>query len=305
MSQLKAQAEALDAALESLHKRVQVLGDDLVFDGHRLHQPDATARVALDVQHTYFRRAKTKWRSPGRASGDSGWVSHLSSLTRGAHGWEPGYTLVRQGQGDGPWGGKFSYVNNGIVTLYLDEPGQLHPGDARIGDPVSARVPRARENLTPHRFTLLGGQGGPRAGEPRVKLFLCATLDGSASLVQLLASRAADPLAFSLSVGNEPRELDRCDAVVLDIPPRDEVGVTRLVVDAVRSHPAWVLAESAPLFTRAVVPGVARADTRHAADDADGYGWRWSYHLADAIVKSLRAGETSTARWRARFEGRA
>ncbi|MBX7099907.1 MAG: hypothetical protein K1X89_19480 [Myxococcaceae bacterium] len=304
MSQLKAAAEALDALLEQFSRRVSAAGTDVVLDGQRLHQADATARVALEVQHSGFRRASGAWRPPGRASGDSGWVAHLSSLTRGAHGWEPGYRLTKQGQLEGPWGSKYAYVSNGTITLYLDEPGQLHPADAHVGDPVAARVPRARENLTPHRFTLLGGQGGPRPNEARVKLFLGATLEGATALVQLLATRAVDPLAFALSVGNEPRELERADSVVLDLPPRDEVPVTRLVLDAVRANPGWVRHQPAPLFTRQVAPGVARADTRHAADDADGYGWRWSYHLADAVVKGLRAGESSPARWRSRFEGR-
>ncbi len=62
-----------------------------------------------------------------RASGDSGFVTHLSMSTHGATGWDWSFRLVRQGAG-------WSFVSDGKLTLFLDEPGQFVPTDAAPGE---------------------------------------------------------------------------------------------------------------------------------------------------------------------------
>ena len=169
-------------ALTQLQPRVTLHRGMLALDGvaHRPEQAHA-ALASWMLTQWFFRRVGAAIK-PGRASGDSGWVSHLQSLTRGAGGWDPGYTLVRVGESDGFTGrqGKWAFVSDGRLSLFLDEPGQFTPPNAALGAQVSVRVPRARENLVPHRFTLLGSNGKAPVGEKMSKVFVAATLEGAA-----------------------------------------------------------------------------------------------------------------------------
>ena len=105
-----------------------------------------------------------------RASGDSGFVAHLSSSTHGATGWDWSFKLSKRGEG-------WSFAHDGKLTVFLDEPGAFVPADAKVGDMVAVRLPRARETLYPHRFTVHGGQGGPVVGHGFTKLFIPVTFE--------------------------------------------------------------------------------------------------------------------------------
>lgn len=202
-----------------------------------------------------------------RASGDSGFVAHLSNSTHGATGWDWSFRLVRQGAG-------WSFVSDGKVTLFLDEPGQFVPPDAKSGDQVAVRLPRARENLFPHRFTLHGGQGGPVVSQGFTKLLLPITYDTAPSLVEALSSKLADQLRFGLHVANSPLDYDRADSAIVDVGPTDEAGVVKVLESFFKQRPKALVTRGKPHGTTEGPLGLARALGQTRADLADGYGWR-------------------------------
>jgi hypothetical protein len=286
-----------------LEKRVSLHKAMLALEGVAYRPEHAHAALSSwMLSHWFFRRVGAAPKG-GRASGDSGWVAHLQSLTRGAAGWEPGYTLVRAGESDGVTGrrGQWAFVSDGRLSLFLDEPGQYSPPAARPGERVAVRVPRARENLYPHRFTLLGNQGAAPPGEPMVKLFVAGTLEGAAQLVASLSGRSADGLRFSLFLGNEPRDFQRTDNIVLDVAARDEAASLKLISEFFRGQPARLLPLPAPLQSQAMFPGVARAAGSGREDAADGFLRRRADQLAAVVLDALYAGELTAAQWLARL----
>ncbi len=202
-----------------------------------------------------------------RASGDSGFVAHLAVSTRGATGWDWSFRLLRHGV-------SWSFVSDGKVTLFLDEPGQYVPHDAKPGDQVAVRLPRARENLHPHRFTLYGGQGGPVLPHGYAKLFIPVTFEASASLVEAFASRWADQLRFGLHVANAPIDFARADSAIVDVGPHDEAGVVKLLDMFLHQHPKAIALKGRPHGTLDGPLGLPRAVGQGRTDLADGYGWR-------------------------------
>lgn len=204
-----------------------------------------------------------------RASGDSGFVAHLAACTHGATGWDWSFRLVRQGAG-------WSFVSDGKLTLFLDEPGQFVPQDARSGDQVAVRLPRARENLFPHRFTLHGGQGGPVLPHGYAKLFVPITFEAAPALVEAFASRWADQLRFGLHVCNSPLDFGRADSAIIDVGPQDETGVIRVLDQFLRQKPRALAPRGRPHGTGDGPLGLPRAVGQGRTDLADGYGWRRS-----------------------------
>lgn len=211
-----------------------------------------------------------------RASGDSGFVTHLSMSTHGATGWDWSFRLVRQGVG-------WSFVSDGKVTLFLDEPGQFVPQNAAPGDQVAVRLPRARENLFPHRFTLHGGQGGPVLPHGYAKLFLPVTYEAAASLVDAFSSRWADQLRFGLHVANAAADFDRVDSAIVDVGPQDEAGVIKLLDAYLRQHAKAFAPRGRPFGTVDGPLGFPRAVGQGRTDLADGFGWRKS---SEAVANS-------------------
>ncbi len=290
-------------AFRELESRVSFNKTVFTVEGvsHRAEHAQA-AFSAWMLSRWYSRRSGLAPKG-GRASGDSGWVAHLQSLTRGAAGWEPGYTLVRVGDGESASGrqGQWAFVSDGRLSLFLDEPGQYSPPTARPGERVSVRVPRARENLTPHRFTLLGNQGAPSAGERISKLFIAASLEAAAQLVAALSARSADGLRFSLFVGNEPRDFERTDNLVMDVAFRDEPDAVKLVGDFFKAQSGRLLPLKPPLHSLQIVPGLAKAEITTPEDGGDGYFRRRAEQLASTVLDALNAGEVSALQWSARL----
>ncbi|MCU0697741.1 MAG: hypothetical protein MUC96_14545 [Myxococcaceae bacterium] len=204
-----------------------------------------------------------------RASGDSGFVAHLAVSTHGATGWDWSFRLVRQGVG-------WSFVSDGKLTLFLDEPGQFVPHDAKPGDQVAVRLPRARENLFPHRFTLHGGQGGPVLPHGYAKLFVPVTYEAAPALVEAFASRWADQLRFGLHVANASVDFERADSAIVDVGPQDEAGVIKLLDMFLRQHPEAIRKRGRPYGTVEGPLGLPRASGQGRTDLADGFGWRKS-----------------------------
>lgn len=287
-------------ALKELESRVSFNKGVLALDG-LTHRPEAAhAALSAWMLSRWLSRRPGPAPRGGRASGDSGWVAHLQALTRGASGWEPGYTLVRLGESDGVTGrrGQWAFVSDGRLSLFLDEPGQYSPPAARPGEKVAVRVPRARENLTPHRFTLLGNHGAPQPGEKTTKLFISANLEGAAQLVATLSARSADGLKFALFVGNEPRDFDRTDNIVMDVTARDEPAAVKLLNEFFRG--GRLNPTKAPLQATQIAPGLAKADTIAREDSGDGFFRRRADHLAAVVLDALHAGEVSSNQWAAR-----
>ena len=211
-----------------------------------------------------------------RASGDSGFVAHLSACTHGATGWDWAFRLVRTGPG---WG----FVGDGRLTLFVDEPGHYVPADAKVGDAVAVRLPRARENLWPNRFSVHGGQGGPGSSHPYAKIYLPVKFTAAPALVESFASRLADQLHFGLYVSNAPADFERADSAVVDVSLRDEVGVVRVLDAFLTAHPDALASFAPPHGTTPGPLGLARAEAGPGrADLCDGYGWRRSHEAIAA-----------------------
>jgi HopA1 effector protein family len=219
----------------------------------------------------------------------------LAQTARGAVGWETGFKLVKVGAG-------WAFASNGQLCLFLDEAGQYTPRDARLGEGVAVQVPRVRENLVPLRLTLQGGAGGCEHGEPFVKLFVAATTVGARMVLEALAARPSESLAFSAYVCNEPKDYARADTVVVDVPRVFEASVVRLLGEAARASPDG-LRPLVPLFARELMRGISRAEALGREDKADGFGLRRAGWLAESVLQALAVGEKSPAEWRARLPG--
>lgn len=216
--------------------------------------------------------------SLSRASGDSGYVTHLVSCTHGATGWDWSFRLVKPGHG-------WAFASDGQLSLFLDEPGQYVPPDAKEGDLVAVRLPRARENLHPHRFTLYGGQGGPTVGHGYKKLFLSISYEAAPLLVEEFASQGADGLRFGLALSNSPQDYGRADSAVVDVGASDEAGVTRLLEGFMARHPNAIVSKGLPFGTRAGLLGLPMAEAFTRSDLADGFGWRRSREAVQSGVE--------------------
>lgn len=215
-----------------------------------------------------------------RASGDSGFVAHLTQSTHGATGWDWSFKMLRRGDG-------WFFTTDGRVALFLDEPGQYVPADAKVGEIVAVKLPRARENLVPHRFSVYGGQGGPVLGKGFVKFFVPVTYESAPSFVELFSGRLADQLRFGLSLSNSSLDFARADSAVIDVSPGDEPGIVRLLEAFVRAHPRGLLLRGVPYGTRPGALGLPRADAVGRSDVGDGYGWRRS---REGVAAGLDAG---------------
>lgn len=238
----------------------------------------STAKPIADSRVRWFHSRKFCLRpgdAPelGRASGDSGFVAHLAMSTHGATGWDWSFRLLRKGEG-------WSFAHDSRLTLFLDEPGQYVPVDAAPGDMVAVRMPRARENLYPNRFTLHGGQGGPIVASGYVKYFIPVRFQEAASLVEAFAGKWADQLRFGLCVMNSPLDYDRVDSAVVDVGVEEEAGVVRLLEAYLKMHPKAFTVRGLPFGTMTGALGLPRALAHGRADLGDGFGWRRSHEGA-------------------------
>jgi hypothetical protein len=238
--------------------------------------------ATMDPQVRWFHSRRFKLRAGEgpdlpRASGDSGFVAHLTACTQGATGWDWSFRLLRTGSG-------WAFVSDGKLTVFVDEPGQYVPADAKAGDVVALRLPRARENLHPHRFSLYGGQGGCVVGHGYAKLFLPVTFEAAPALVEACASKWADQLRFSLYLSNSPHDFERADAALIDVGPQDEPGVLRLLEAFLRQHPNAFVSRGMPYSTLPGPLSLARAEAKERGDLCDGYGWRRAREAVAAKV---------------------
>lgn len=214
-----------------------------------------------------------------RASGDSGFVAHLAASTRGASGWDWNFRLVRSGPG-------WAFASDGRVSVFLDEPNQFVPAEAKPSEMVAVRMPRARENLVPHRFTLHGGQGGPSTSGQFVKLFLPVRMESVGQLIELFAGKASDSLRLALHVANAPNDYERADSAVLDVGLNDEATVVKTLDAFVRTHPKSFQSRGQPFSTDIGPLGFARALAMGRGDLADGYSWR---KCSEAVLSGVHA----------------
>lgn len=205
-----------------------------------------------------------------RASGDSGFVAHLSACTRGATGWDWNFRMVKTGVG-------WSFISDGKLSVFVDEPGQYVPADAKPSDQVALRLPRARENLYPHRFTLCGGQGPVVVGHGFSKVFLPVSFEQAPALVETFASRLGDQLRFSLYVANSPLDFNRADSAVLDVGVADTAGAVRALEAFAQGYPTALLLRGLPYGTKPGPLGLPAGLGIDRGDLCDGFGWRQAH----------------------------
>ena len=286
---------ALDQALTDLARHVSLAAHgNLRLDQEEVQAKGAVEALARLVHERYFQGRTARALTSGRASGDSGFVAHLTHAAHGSAHWESGWRLAKSDEG-------WAFVSNGRLCLFLDEPGMWAPGDARLGQAVAVRMPRVRENERPFRFTLLGG-GGAAPSARYTKFFAMPALESASALVAWFSSRVADGLSFSLTLVNEPRDFARRDALVLDAGPAAADQVQKLLLDFARNNPGALReSEEGPLFTQTVAPGIFTVESLGAEDVVDGFGQRRARWVAEAVWAGLNAGEKGHAAWRARL----
>ena len=226
------------------------------------HEP----RVRLVHERRFSLRAGAE-PDLARASGDSGFVAHLAASTHGATGWDWSFRLVKTGF-------EWAFVSDGKLSVFVDEPGQYVPAEAKPGDQVALRLPRARENLHPHRFMLVGGQGPAVVGHGFTKHFLAVSFEAAPALVEAFASRLGDQLRFSLSIANSPHDFQRADSAVLDVGQSDASQVQKVLEAFAHGHSTAFTSRGLPLGTKAGALGFPTAQGHDKGDLADGYGWR-------------------------------
>jgi HopA1 effector protein family len=137
------------------------------------------------------------------------------------------------------------------------------------------RMPRARDNIHPHRFTLLGGQGGVVTAHGFTKIFFHVSYEHAPALVETFSSRWADQLRFTLVVSNAPNDFARADSAVIDVAKNDEPAVFRILETFLKSNPKALVSKSALPFGTNIGPlGVPVANGVNKHDIADAFGFR-------------------------------
>lgn len=286
----------VEDCLTGLSRSLTRQGTAFALEGVVFSAPDAANVLRRYLHHRFFcGRASATPPLRSRASGDSGFVGLLADSTRGASCWERGFRIAKRGN-------DWVFATDGRVCLFLEERGQWDPVGGREGEPVAVRVPRCRENLVPFRFTLHGGLGGLKKGEAFRKYLLSVSVEGALSAVEMLSSRAADRLSFSMAVVNEPRDFERLDTVVVDVAERDDKVMVKLLTDFARSQPHRIK-PGVPVFCRPVDMGLSRAEGDLSWEDrVEGFGERRCTWLSEAVAQSLKAGELNVRAWTGKLE---
>lgn len=281
--------------LRALEAQLSVMDGGVAIDG--VFVPEVSVRDAL-VHHLYSRyfcRRRRQAPVRPRASGDSGFVAHLSSAARGTCFWETHFRVVRRSQ-------HWAFVSNGRICLFIDELEQMTPASAAVGDAVSVWAPRVRENVSPHRFTLYGGGGAAFVRDDFVKYFIAVRSEAAAALVATLCGPNSANTAYTFSVVNDPRDFERCDVACVDVAPAAEEHVARTLKAFVRREPDSVQPKI-PLFSAPVDIGIGRTFAQGAEDAGAGFGWRRCSWLADRIHLCVTRGEMGADDWLAALRG--
>ncbi len=267
---------------------------DLLIGPRRVVPERAAAEISRMVHTRFFCRRQGSAPLRQRASGDSGYVAHLHAAARGAAAWEQGYRLMERGDGT-------VTATDGRITLYFDDPSSVMPGTAAMGDAVTVRLPRVRENINSYRFTLKGGTGGIWASAPYSKIFVAVTMEGAVPLVRGLCQKPFDRFGFDAAFTNDPVDFERIDTLVIDVVKREEEPFLRALKEFLKANPNVVRAGH-PLFTFPVDRGVSFVSGMLTREDAsDGYGQRRCDWLGDGVWAGVRAGEKTADAWKPRL----
>ena len=260
-------------------------------------RPGDPPEVALRDQ--IYARYFTRWSPPpealqrpffGRVDGVPEFVAWLEAAAEGCDCWEPGYRVVKAGDG-------WAYVAGVQLTLFVDDVRSLHPPGAREGDEVSVRVPCARPNLSPGFFYFVGRSGPVDSSQPHAKLYLNLAPELTAPLLQaLLRDREVERLVFEGKAVNDPDAYCRADTAVLYVAPGDLSELLRFLGDFHARH-AGGFRDGAPLMTRELMRGVGLAESPIAPPGAPlpSFGQHRCGLLARAVALCLREARPASA----------
>jgi hypothetical protein len=263
----RAIAPALDAALDHAERRahlVSSLSDELYWSFYCRGAP-----------------GPARWGEPGPQHGDDRLVAELAAANAADATWEPGWTVDRVDAEE-------AVVSGPSLRMRVPVAGcRPQSGAVRAGAAVSVRVPSALPALAPGFCMLLGAAPVAPETDALVRVYWHVTPAAAPRLVGVLTGRLnASGVPFQLKVADHPAGFDRCDAAVLYLPA-DAFGAQETTLRAVAAELAPGLRPAIPAFTRALVPGVAVAESDGGAES---FGTRRCEWLADGIVRAYEHG---------------
>ncbi len=291
--------------MKALEHALDELSRELDHEPHLEHAASGRADEAVPAlrDHLYSKyfcrwdaQSASHGRYSARTSGEPAFVAALAAAGRGALCWEPGWTVVKAEAG-------WAFVSNGRVNLFVDDRAQLAPREARVGAPVSVRMPCARENVSPGYFHLVGRSGPVRRAEAHYELFLNLCPAAAAPWVSaLLRGPRLERLRFEAKVANSPGAYCRVDTAHLYVEPASYPGLLAFARSWRHAHPGW-WRKGTPLFTRELAPGLAVGEAPRGRG-AESFGQERCRLAAEEVAAALEVGDRAASSWCVRVEAR-
>jgi len=247
---------------------------------------DALVASLADVlyEHSYCRDPRR--RSAGRRRDDATVTEALSAVNPTADGWDRGWTVE-----DGDEAGDL-LVRKGDWTRLAREGDYAPAAPVEPGSTVDLRRPGEDADLQPAFFHVFGAILGDRYDDfVSVRVYFnCSAAAGPVLLREVAGALNRYRVPFSMKLLKRSELYDRLDSCVLYVGRRHLAFVGALLLDLVPRLPA--LDAATPLFTKAIVPGIAVADSPPGGASFGGDRMRL---VAHGIVDAWRGGSQSDA----------
>jgi HopA1 effector protein family len=216
--------------------------------------------------------------------GGSPFVQVLSQANAGTGAREPGWTIVREDNGQ-------LVVQRAGLALWVS-PGDVYAAgqeDVAPGATVSVLMPKELLRLSPGFYMALGDAELALDGSsPLVRFYWNLRSDAAAPLLAALTARFNDEgLPFRLKVVNDPARYSRCDAGVLYTRRADYERVRDAVLE-VYPRLASGLKPAIPALTKELAPGLGFAEDPGV--ELTSFGMSRCMILADAIIRAAERG---------------
>jgi hypothetical protein len=213
-------------------------------------------------------------------------VEQLSAANAGGGSWADGWrveALIRDGLVVG---------KDGLRLLVAPSQARAPGGAPVTGGPVQIRLPKELAFASPGYYTAVGDIDlGAERGHTQLRLYFHVVPSAAPTLMGAVTSSLNElGVAFRFKVVNAPELYSRCDAAVLYVGANDFEAVRSLVRD-LSSRPGVRLQERTPAFTKALGPGVGRAEQPASGES---FGTDRCRLLAEGVATALDRGARRT-----------
>lgn len=234
----------------------------------------ATAALAEWLYGDYFIGWKPSAQPRTEYSGSPWFVAELNARCAGATTFESGFRLMQRVSGG-------TFVQNGVIQLWLPKLSALRPRSARVGSEVAVELPCAREGALPGFFTIVSRAGHPDSTEPHLKFYVNATPEGALALMEgLLHDRRLRSASFGAKVTNDPAHFGRRDTLLIYAAPKHSQRIAAHLVDFATSTPRALLEETPPM-TVELARGISIAESPPHHEES--YGAHRTRLIAEAL----------------------